>query len=107
MLADIAINLELARLITYRAAADVDKGSRSSYMASIAKCFAADTAVQAASNCIQVFGGAGFNTEYPAEKLFRDAKIYQIYEGTSQIQRLVISRMLIEKQKLAGSAGAP
>uniref|UniRef100_A0AC34FCD0 Uncharacterized protein n=1 Tax=Panagrolaimus sp. ES5 TaxID=591445 RepID=A0AC34FCD0_9BILA len=107
ILADMAINLELSRLITYRAAQDVDKGSRSSYMASIAKCFASDTAVQAASNCIQVFGGAGFNTEYPAEKLYRDAKIYQIYEGTSQIQRLVISRMLIQKATQTGSAGAP
>jgi acyl-CoA dehydrogenase len=107
LLADMAINLELSRLITYRAAQDVDKGSRSSYMASIAKCFASDTAVQAASNCIQVFGGAGFNTEYPAEKLYRDSKIYQIYEGTSQIQRLVISRMLIQKATQTGSAGAP
>lgn len=102
-----AMNLELSRLITYRAADDLDKGSRSSYFASIAKCFASDTAVQAASNCIQVFGGAGFNSEYPAEKLFRDSKIYQIYEGTSQIQRLVISRMLLQKAMQSGSAGAP
>ncbi|CAJ0935561.1 unnamed protein product, partial [Mesorhabditis belari] len=94
MLADMAINLELARLVTYKAASDVDNKVRSSYYASIAKCFAADTANQTASNAVQIFGGAGFNCEYPVEKLMRDAKIYQIYEGTSQIQRMVISRMM-------------
>ncbi|CAI5455083.1 unnamed protein product [Caenorhabditis angaria] len=95
MLADMAVNLELARLITYKAATDVDNNVRSSYNASIAKCFAADTANQAATNAVQIFGGNGFNCEYPVEKLMRDAKIYQIYEGTSQIQRIVISRMLL------------
>ncbi|CAJ0583233.1 unnamed protein product, partial [Mesorhabditis spiculigera] len=94
MLADMAINLEMARLVTYKAATDVDNRVRSSYYASIAKCFAADMANQAATNAVQIFGGAGFNTEYPVEKLYRDAKIYQIYEGTSQIQRMVISRMM-------------
>ncbi|KAH7728836.1 CRE-ACDH-10 protein [Aphelenchoides avenae] len=104
MLADMAINLELSRLITYRAAVDVDNGVRSSYFASIAKCFAADTANQGAANAVQIFGGNGFNTEYPVEKLMRDAKIYQIYEGTSQIQRLVISRTLLQKVAETGSA---
>jgi acyl-CoA dehydrogenase len=104
MLADMAINLELARLITYRAALDVDNGVRSSYFASIAKCFAADTAMQGTVNAVQIFGGNGFNTEYPVEKLMRDAKIYQIYEGTSQIQRLVISRQLLQKVADTGSA---
>ncbi|KAI1704320.1 putative acyl-CoA dehydrogenase fadE25 [Ditylenchus destructor] len=99
-----AINLELSRLITYRAAQDVDKGVRSSYYASIAKAFAADTAMQAAVNAVQVFGGNGFNTEYPVEKLMRDAKIYQIYEGTSQIQRMVISRQLLQKVAETGTA---
>uniref|UniRef100_A0A915EAZ9 Uncharacterized protein n=1 Tax=Ditylenchus dipsaci TaxID=166011 RepID=A0A915EAZ9_9BILA len=104
MLADMAINLELARLITYRAAQDVDKGVRSSYFASIAKCFASDTAMQTTTNAVQVFGGNGFNSEYPVEKLMRDAKIYQIYEGTSQIQRLVISRQLLQKVQETGTA---
>ncbi|TKR61891.1 hypothetical protein L596_028942 [Steinernema carpocapsae] len=104
MLADMAINLELARLITYRAANDVDKGVRSSYYASIAKCFAADTANTAAANAVQIFGGNGFNTEYPVEKLMRDAKIYQIYEGTSQIQRMVIARTLLQTVAQTGTA---
>ncbi|KAJ1363319.1 hypothetical protein KIN20_023164 [Parelaphostrongylus tenuis] len=95
MLADMAVNLELSRLATYRAAHDVDRQVRSSYYASIAKCFAADTANQTATNAVQIFGGNGFNCEYPVEKLMRDAKIYQIYEGTSQIQRIVIARMLL------------
>ncbi|KAL3123473.1 hypothetical protein niasHT_004645 [Heterodera trifolii] len=104
MLADMAINLELARLVTYRAATDVDKGVRSSYFASIAKCFAADTAMQTTTNAVQIFGGNGFNSEYPVEKLMRDAKIYQIYEGTSQIQRLVIARQLLQKVAQTGTA---
>lgn len=74
-------------------------GRRNSYYASIAKCFAADWANKIASDAVQVFGGNGFNTEYPVEKLMRDAKIYQIYEGTSQIQRIVISRLLMEQYK--------
>uniref|UniRef100_A0A915NHE9 medium-chain acyl-CoA dehydrogenase n=3 Tax=Meloidogyne TaxID=189290 RepID=A0A915NHE9_9BILA len=104
MLADMAINLEMARLVTYRSALDVDNGVRSSYYASIAKCFAADTAMQAAINAVQIFGGNGYNTEYPVEKLMRDAKIYQIYEGTSQIQRLVVSRELLQRVAQTGSA---
>ncbi|KHJ94840.1 putative acyl-CoA dehydrogenase [Oesophagostomum dentatum] len=95
MLTDMAMNLELSRLVTYKAALDVDNQVRSSYYASIAKCFAADTANQAATNAVQIFGGNGFNSEYPVEKLMRDAKIYQIYEGTSQIQRIVIARALL------------
>ncbi|KAK6762385.1 hypothetical protein RB195_023194 [Necator americanus] len=85
MLSDMAMNLELSRLATYKSAWDVDRQVRFSYYASIAKCFAADTANQAATNAVQIFGGNGFNSEYPVEKLMRDAKIYQIYEGTSQV----------------------
>ncbi|WKY17162.1 hypothetical protein Q1695_001630 [Nippostrongylus brasiliensis] len=96
MLADMAVNLELSRLVTYKAAHNVDRQVRSSYFASIAKCFASDTANQAATNAVQIFGGNGFNSEYPVEKLMRDAKIYQIYEGTSQIQRIVIARSLLQ-----------
>uniref|UniRef100_A0A1I7UUA3 medium-chain acyl-CoA dehydrogenase n=2 Tax=Caenorhabditis tropicalis TaxID=1561998 RepID=A0A1I7UUA3_9PELO len=104
MLADMAINLELSRLYTYRAAAESDSGGVSSYNASIAKCFAADTANVAAANACQIFGGAGFNCDYPVEKLMRDAKIYQIYEGTSQIQRMVISRTLLQHFSRIGTS---
>lgn len=104
MLAEMAINLELSRLVTYRAADDVDRGVRSSYYASIAKAFAADTANKTAADAVQIFGGNGFNSEYPVEKLMRDAKIYQIYEGTSQIQRMVIGRQLLARMAETGSA---
>ncbi|VDK70976.1 unnamed protein product [Litomosoides sigmodontis] len=103
MLADMATNLELARLITYRAA--MASGHEPfSYYASVAKCFAADTANIAATNAVQIFGGNGFSKEYPVEKLMRDAKIYQIYEGTSQIQRMIISRHILQRVASTGSA---
>lgn len=70
-------------------------GIRNTVLASVAKCHASEVANKAASDAVQIFGGNGFNTEYPVEKLMRDAKIYQIYEGTSQIQRLIISREII------------
>ncbi|KAI6661127.1 Medium-chain specific acyl-CoA dehydrogenase, mitochondrial isoform X1 [Oopsacas minuta] len=103
MLADMAIGIETSRLITYRAAWEIDQGRKNTYYASIAKAIASDVANKSASDAVQVFGGNGFNSDYPVEKLMRDAKIYQIYEGTSQIQRLIISRILAEeaKQKLA------
>ncbi|CAD6189951.1 unnamed protein product [Caenorhabditis auriculariae] len=104
MLADMVMNVELSKLMVYRAAAEVDKGTLSAYHASIAKCFAADIANQAATNAVQIFGGNGFNSEYPVEKLMRDAKIFQIYEGTSQIQRMIISRMLLTNYKNTGSS---
>ena len=63
----------------------------------MAKCFAADTAHRDASDAVQVFGGNGFNTEYPVEKLLRDSKIFQIYEGTSQIQRLIIGKEIFTR----------
>ncbi|KIH69471.1 acyl-CoA dehydrogenase protein [Ancylostoma duodenale] len=85
ILADMAVNVELARLMTYRSAHEVDQKRPGSYYASIAKLFASDSANLAATNAVQVFGGAGYNTEYPVEKLLRDAKIFQIYEGTSQV----------------------
>mmetsp|Transcript_5066 Transcript_5066/g.5953 ORF Transcript_5066/g.5953 Transcript_5066/m.5953 type:complete len:413 (+) Transcript_5066:103-1341(+) len=94
MIADMAMNIEAGRLLTYKAAAEIDAGIRNTYYASIAKAFAGDAANKIASDAVQIFGGNGFNTEYPVEKLMRDAKIYQIYEGTSQIQRLIIAREL-------------
>lgn len=71
-------------------------GRRNSYFASIAKCYAADMANRVAADAVQIFGGNGFNSEYPVEKLMRDAKIFQIYEGTSQIQRIIIARALVQ-----------
>lgn len=99
LLADMAIGIETSRLAYQRAAYEIDEGRRNSYYASIAKAHAADLANKIASDAVQIFGGNGFNSEYPVEKLMRDAKIYQIYEGTSQIQRLIISKLLIENAK--------
>ena len=78
------------------------QGERNTYYASIAKCLAGDVANKAATDAVQIFGGNGFNTEYPVEKLMRDAKIYQIYEGTAQIQRIIIGRewMSIAKDRM-------
>lgn len=92
MLADMAIGVETARMAYQRAAWEFDQGRRNSYWASIAKAWAGDVANKCATDAVQVFGGAGFNSEYPVEKLMRDAKIFQIYEGTAQIQRIVIAR---------------
>ncbi|XP_051867861.1 medium-chain specific acyl-CoA dehydrogenase, mitochondrial isoform X2 [Pristis pectinata] len=97
LLAEMMMKVELARLAYQRAAWEVDQGRKNTYYASIAKAFAGDMANQVASDAVQIFGGNGFNSEYPVEKLMRDAKIYQIYEGTAQIQRLIIAREHIEK----------
>lgn len=94
MVADMATEIEAARLLTWKAAATIDAGARNTLFAAHAKRFAADMAMKVAVDAVQVFGGNGFNKEYPAEKLMRDAKIFQIYEGTSQIQRLIIAREL-------------
>lgn len=101
MLADMAVGVETSRLAWMKSAWQIDHGIKNTYAASIAKCFAADIANKCAADAVQIFGGNGFNTEYPVEKLMRDAKIYQIYEGTSQIQRLIISRHIIDKAKQA------
>ena len=95
MLADMATRIEAARLLVWQAAAMADAGVRNTKQASMAKVFAADTAMSVTTDAVQVFGGYGYSSEYPVEKLMRDAKIYQIYEGTSQIQRLIISRELL------------
>ncbi|XP_056632133.1 medium-chain specific acyl-CoA dehydrogenase, mitochondrial-like [Diorhabda sublineata] len=99
MLADMAIAVETARLAWMKSSWEVDNGLKNTLAASIAKCYAADIANKCASDAVQIFGGCGFNSEYPVEKLMRDAKIYQIYEGTSQIQRLIISRTILEQAK--------
>lgn len=103
LLADMAIGIETARLAYYMSAYEVDEGRKNSYYASIAKAYASEVANRIASDAVQIFGGNGFNTEYPVEKLMRDAKIYTIYEGTSQIQRMIISRHLLEVAKNSGA----
>jgi acyl-CoA dehydrogenase len=99
MIADMAKDIEAARLLVWKAAWTIDQGRRNTMYASMAKCFAADMAHRVASDAVQVFGGNGFNTEYPVEKLLRDSKIFQIYEGTSQIQRIIIARELFGAKK--------
>lgn len=99
MLADMAIGVECARTAWMKSAWQTDNGIKNTLQASIAKCFAADLANKNATDAVQIFGGNGFNSDYPVEKLMRDAKIYQIYEGTSQIQRVIISRELISRAK--------
>ncbi|EGI65798.1 Putative medium-chain specific acyl-CoA dehydrogenase, mitochondrial [Acromyrmex echinatior] len=100
MLADMTIGIETSRMAWMKAAWAVDKNlSNATMLASIAKCYCSDVANKCATDAVQVFGGAGFNSEYPVEKLMRDAKIYQIYEGTAQIQRLIISRALFDEAK--------
>ncbi len=98
MIADMAIKIEAARMLVWRAAWEIDQGRRNTYYASCAKAFAADSAHHIASDAVQIFGGYGFNTEYPVEKLLRDSKIFQIYEGTSQIQRLIIAKELFDRR---------
>jgi acyl-CoA dehydrogenase len=95
-LADMAIKVEAARLLVWQAAWLADQGLRNSYESAIAKCFAADSAMQITTEAVQIFGGYGYIRDYPVEKYMRDAKLLQIYEGTSEIQRLVISRSLLK-----------
>ena len=96
MLAEMAIGAEATRLLYQKAAWNLDNGVRDPIVSSYAKAYGADTAMQSALDCVQVFGGNGYVKDYPAEKLMRDAKVLQIYEGTSQIQRLVIARALVK-----------
>jgi acyl-CoA dehydrogenase len=92
MIADMATKVHLSRLATWQSAALLDGGMRNTVESSHAKRFAADSAMEVTTDAVQVYGGYGFIKEYPVEKLMRDAKIMQLYEGTSQIQRLVIAR---------------
>ena len=92
LIADMATEIEAARLLVWQAAWLHDRGRRATLESSFAKRFAADTAMKVTTDAVQIFGGYGYIKEYPVEKLMRDAKLFQIYEGTSQIQRLVIAR---------------
>jgi acyl-CoA dehydrogenase len=94
LVADMAAEIEAARLLVWQAAWLLDQGRRATLQSSYAKRFAADTAMKVTTDAVQIFGGYGYIKEFPVEKLMRDAKLFQIYEGTSQIQRLVIAREL-------------
>ena len=96
MFADMAMKIETARMAVYRAAAAVDEADTNvSYWAAIAKCYASDVAMSVTTDCVQALGGYGYVKECPVERLMRDAKITQIYEGTNQIQRVVIARKVL------------
>ena len=95
MAADLAMQVEAARSLVYRAACAVEKQLAGfSALSAMAKCFATDTAMKVTTECVQLMGGYGYMKEYLVEKLMRDAKIMQIYEGTAQIQRVVIGSNL-------------
>jgi len=96
MLADMATEVDAARLLTHRAAWTKDQGGRFSLEAAQAKLFSSEVAMRSAVKAVQIFGGYGYMNDYPVERYFRDAKITEIYEGTSEIQRLVIATTLLK-----------
>jgi acyl-CoA dehydrogenase len=100
MIADMATKIEAARLLVWKSGILLDQGERNTLISSHAKRFAADSAMEITVDAVQVYGGYGFIKEYPVEKLMRDAKIMQLYEGTSQIQRLVIAREVLMPRKV-------
>ena len=101
MLADMAMKLEAARQLTYHAAIQSEQAMNGvkqpslTFTSSAAKCFASDVAMEVTTDAVQLFGGAGYTRDFPVERMMRDAKITQIYEGTNQIQRVVMSRALL------------
>jgi acyl-CoA dehydrogenase len=106
MIADMATKVHLSRLATWNSAVLLDQGKRNTLESSHAKRFAADSAMEVATDAVQVYGGYGFIKDYPVEKLMRDAKIMQLYEGTSQIQRLVIARETLLPRRIEEPATA-
>ena len=100
MIADMATKIEAARLLVWKSGVLLDQGIRNTLVSSHAKRFAADSAMEVTVDAVQVYGGYGFIKEYPVEKLMRDAKIMQLYEGTSQIQRLVIAREVLMPRRV-------
>ncbi len=99
MLADMAMKIEAARLLVYEAAYKLDTGQSAGMYASMAKCFATDMAMEVTTNAVQILGGAGYVRDYPAERYMRDVKVAQIFEGTNQIQRIVIARALLGEMR--------
>jgi len=106
MIADMATKVEASRLMVWKSAVEREQGKRNTLISSHAKRFAADTAMEVTVDAVQVYGGYGFIKEYPVEKLMRDAKIMQLYEGTSQIQRLVIAREVLMPRRVEEPAAA-
>jgi len=106
MIADMATKVHLSRLATWNSAVLLDQGRRNTLESSHAKRFAADSAMEVATDAVQIYGGYGFIKDYPVEKLMRDAKIMQLYEGTSQIQRLVIARETLLPRRIEEPATA-
>ncbi|MEM7166740.1 MAG: acyl-CoA dehydrogenase family protein [Planctomycetota bacterium] len=97
ILADMYRDISAARLLTHQAAWKVDNGERNTLECSVAKLFGAEAAMRITTDAVQVFGGYGYSREYPVEKLMRDAKVMQIYEGTSQVQRMIIAKQLLAR----------
>ena len=97
MLADMAKDIEASRILAWKAGAQADEGQSNVYFASIAKLMASEMVMKVTTDAVQVYGGYGYSQEYPVEMLMRDAKIFQIYEGTSQIQRMIIAREILKK----------
>jgi acyl-CoA dehydrogenase len=97
MIADMAMKIEASRLLVHKAAWLLDNGQANTQLASYAKAFAADSCMQIATDAVQIYGGYGYSKEYPVEKIMRDAKLIQLYEGTSQIQRLVIAKEIFTR----------
>src|ERR1700759_3817421 len=106
MIADMATKVDAGRLLTWNSAVQLDQGQRNTLRSSEAKRFASDSAMEVTTDAVQVYGGYGFIKEYPVEKLMRDAKIMQLYEGTSQIQRLVIAREVLLPRRASAPATA-
>ena len=96
MIADMQTKTMAARLMVHHAADCIDRGIASPVVGACTKCYCGDAAVEVASDAIQVYGGYGYSRDYPVEKLLRDAKIYQIFEGTNQIQRMTIAGNLLK-----------
>lgn len=95
MLADMAMKIEAARQLTYAAAAKSERGDKDlTFQGAAAKCFASDVAMEVTVDAVQLLGGYGYTRDYPVERMMRDAKITQVYEGTNQIQRIVMARNL-------------
>jgi acyl-CoA dehydrogenase len=98
IISEMAMKIEASRLLVHKAAWLLDNGSPNTQLASYAKAFAADSCMQITTDAVQIFGGYGYSKEYPVEKIMRDAKLIQLYEGTSQIQRLVIAKEIFTRQ---------
>jgi alkylation response protein AidB-like acyl-CoA dehydrogenase len=105
LLADMVKDITAARLLVQHAAAELDSGGPATMACSMAKCFASDAAVAQTASAVQILGGSGYIRGFEVERLYRDAKITQIYEGTNQIRRSIIARELLRAKGSAGRSG--